>query len=208
MKLLFDLFYTFFKIGLFTFGGGYAMLPLIQDEVVRHGWLSIAELVDFVAVSESTPGPFAINISTYVGVETAGVLGALAATMGVVLPSFFVILAVARFYVRFKSSRAVSGVMYGLRAAVVGLLASALWGDASDGVLPQRRYRVARGADAGILVYFGHFCRRGYRGVEKSQPYYYYRMLRCAGHRLRPDFFAVTQVPAQRHPIGGGARKG
>lgn len=128
MKLLFDLFYTFFKIGLFTFGGGYAMLPLIQDEVVRHGWLSVTELVDFVAVSESTPGPFAINISTYVGAETAGVLGALAATMGVVLPSFFVILAVARFYVRFKSSRAVSGVMYGLRAAVVGLLASALWG--------------------------------------------------------------------------------
>lgn len=128
MMLLLELFYTFFKIGLFTFGGGYAMLPLIQEEVVAHGWLSMEELVDFVAISESTPGPFAINISTYVGAEMAGVLGALAATMGVVLPSFIIILIVAKFYVRFKSSRAVGGVMYGLRSAVVGLMACALWG--------------------------------------------------------------------------------
>ena len=126
--LLLELFYTFFKIGLFTFGGGYAMLPLIQEEVIAHGWLSMEELVDFVAISESTPGPFAINISTYVGAETAGVLGSLAATMGVVLPSFIVILIVAKFYVKFKNSRAVSGVMYGLRSAVVGLMACALWG--------------------------------------------------------------------------------
>lgn len=128
MMRLLELFYTFFKIGLFTFGGGYAMLPLIQEEVVAHGWLTMEGLVDFVAVSESTPGPFAINISTYVGAETAGVLGAFAATAGVVLPSFLVILAVARFYVRFKNSRAVSGAMYGLRPAVVGLMACALWG--------------------------------------------------------------------------------
>lgn len=123
-----ELFYTFFKIGLFTFGGGYAMLPLIQDEAIKHGWLSMEELVDFVAVSESTPGPFAINIATYVGAETAGVLGSLCATFGVVLPSFIVILIVARFYLRFRNSRTVSSVMYGLRPAVVGLLASAVWG--------------------------------------------------------------------------------
>lgn len=128
MMCLLELFCTFFKIGLFTFGGGYAMLPLIQEEVVAHGWLTVEGLVDFVAVSESTPGPFAINISTYVGAETAGVLGALAATMGVVLPSFLIILIVAKFYVKFKNSRSVSGVMYGLRSAVVGLMACALWG--------------------------------------------------------------------------------
>ncbi len=126
--LLLELFYTFFKIGLFTFGGGYAMLPLIREEVVAHGWLTMEGLVDFVAVSESTPGPFAVNIATYVGAETAGILGALAATAGVVLPSFLIILIVAKFYVKFKTSRAVSGVMYGLRPAVVGLMASALWG--------------------------------------------------------------------------------
>lgn len=126
--LLLELFYTFFKIGLFTFGGGYAMLPLIQQEVVAHGWLTMEGLVDFVAVSESTPGPFAVNIATYVGAETAGILGALAATAGVVLPSFLIILIVARFYVKFKNSPAVSGVMYGLRPTVVGLMACALWG--------------------------------------------------------------------------------
>ncbi len=120
------LFYTFFKIGLFTFGGGYAMLPLIQAEVVKNGWLSMEQLVDFVAVSESTPGPFAINIATYVGTETGGLPGALCATFGVVLPSFVIILIVAKCYLRFKNSRAVSGVLYGLRPAVVGLIAAAL----------------------------------------------------------------------------------
>ena len=123
-----ELFYTFFTIGLFTFGGGYAMLPMIQQKVVEHNWLSMEELVEFVAISESTPGPFAINIATYVGTETGGVLGAFCATMGVVLPSFIVILIVARFYLRFKNSRAVSGAMYGLRSAVVGLMAAALFG--------------------------------------------------------------------------------
>ncbi|MBO5726467.1 MAG: chromate transporter, partial [Clostridia bacterium] len=90
-----ELFLTFFCIGLFTFGGGYAMLPLIQQEVARQGWLTDAQLVDFVAVSESTPGPFAVNIATYVGMQTGGgtenilggFLGAICATLGVVLPS-------------------------------------------------------------------------------------------------------------------------
>lgn len=126
--LLLKLFYTFFKIGLFTFGGGYAMLPLIQDEVVANGWLSLEEMVDFVAVSESTPGPFAVNIATYVGAETAGVLGSVASTLGVVLPSFIVILIVARCYIRFKQSRLVSGAMYALRSTVVGLMAGAVVG--------------------------------------------------------------------------------
>ena len=123
-----ELFYTFFTIGLFTFGGGYAMLPLIQEKVIANGWLTMEEIVDFVAVSESTPGPFAVNIATYVGAETGGVLGAVCATLGVVLPSFIVILIVAKFYLRFKNSKAVSGVMYGLRSAVVGLMAAALFG--------------------------------------------------------------------------------
>ena len=123
-----ELFYTFFTIGLFTFGGGYAMLPMIQQKVIEHNWLTMEELVDFVAISESTPGPFAINIATYVGTETGGVLGALCATLGVVMPSFIVILIVAKFYLKFKNSKAVSGVMYGLRSAVVGLMAAALFG--------------------------------------------------------------------------------
>lgn len=120
-----DLFFTFFKIGLFTFGGGYAMLPLIQEEVLNHGWLTIPELIDFVAISESTPGPFAINISTYVGSEVQGILGSACATLGVVLPSFIIILIVAKCFERFKTSRVVKGCMTGLRPAVIGLIAAA-----------------------------------------------------------------------------------
>lgn len=123
-----ELFYTFFTIGLFTFGGGYAMLPLIQQRVVENGWMSIEEIVDFVAVSESTPGPFAVNIATYVGTETGGIFGAICATLGVAMPSFLVILIVAKCYLRFKESKLVSSAMFSLRATVVGLMAGALWG--------------------------------------------------------------------------------
>ena len=116
-----ELFWTFFKIGAFTFGGGYAMLPLIQAEVESHGWMASADLVNFVAVSESTPGPFAVNISTYVGTELAGIPGGIFATLGVVLPSFLIILLVARCFEAFRNSRIVSGCMAGLKPAVIGL---------------------------------------------------------------------------------------
>lgn len=124
--ILLELFWTMFKIGALTFGGGYAMLPLIQAEVERHGWMAASELVNFIAVSESTPGPFAVNISTYVGMEMAGVLGAICATLGVVLPSFIIILIVARFYEKFRASRAVKGCMAGLKPAVVGMIGTAV----------------------------------------------------------------------------------
>lgn len=123
--ILLTLFWTFLKIGAFTFGGGYAMLALIQAEVSRHGWLTAAEVVDLVAVSESTPGPFAVNAATYVGMRTGGFFGALCATLGVVLPSFIIILIVARCFDRFKSSRIVAGCMSGLKPAVIGLIAAA-----------------------------------------------------------------------------------
>ncbi|MBQ3426163.1 MAG: chromate transporter [Clostridia bacterium] len=123
--IILDLFLTFLKIGAFTFGGGYAMLPLIQEEVARHGWLTQAQLVDFVAVSESTPGPFAINIATFVGVRTGGLFGAFCSTFGVVLPSFVIILIVAKFYEKFSNSRVVKGIMSGLKPAVVGLITAA-----------------------------------------------------------------------------------
>lgn len=121
-----DLFLTFFKIGLFTFGGGYAMLPLIQEEVLAHNWMKMSELIDFVAVSESTPGPFAINIATYIGSETGGILGSASATLGVVLPSFIIILIVARCFEKFKSNKIVKGCMTGLRPAVIGLIGAAV----------------------------------------------------------------------------------
>ena len=122
----FELFITFFKIGAFTIGGGYAMLPLIQKEVLLHKWISESELLDFIAVSESTPGPFAINIATYTGNTVAGLLGAFFATLGVVLPSFIIILAVARFFEKFNQNKVVKGVLSGLKPAVVGLIATAI----------------------------------------------------------------------------------
>ncbi len=121
-----ELFLTFFKIGAFTFGGGYAMLPLIESEVLSHKWLSIDALVNFIAVSESTPGPFAINIATYIGITRAGIVGAVFSTLGVVMPSFIIILIVANCFEKFKESNFVKGIMIGLKPAVIGLIASAL----------------------------------------------------------------------------------
>lgn len=121
-----ELFLTFFKIGAFTFGGGYAMLPLVQEAVLSHGWLGLEEVVNFIAVSESTPGPFAINMATYVGNVMGGVFGAFCATLGVVLPSFIIILSVAKCFDKFKNSHSVKGIMSGLKPAVVGLIASAV----------------------------------------------------------------------------------
>ncbi|MGN0647533.1 MAG: chromate transporter [Oscillospiraceae bacterium] len=120
------LFLTFFKIGLFTFGGGYAMLPLIQEEVAANNWLSQSDLINFVAVSESTPGPFAINIATYVGNQMGGVLGGVCATLGVVMPSMIIILIVAQIYDKFKKNRIMQGCMAGLKPATIGLIGSAM----------------------------------------------------------------------------------
>ena len=119
------LFLTFLKIGAVTFGGGYAMLPLIREAVASHSWLTDEALVDFIAVSESTPGPFAVNIATFVGARVGGVFGAVCATGGVVLPSFVIILIVARVFEKFRESRAVRGCMAGLKPAVVGMIAAA-----------------------------------------------------------------------------------
>ena len=120
------LFLTFFKIGAFTFGGGYAMFPLIQEEVLKNAWLTEEMLIDFVAVSESTPGPFAVNISTYIGSELGGLLGSICATLGVVLPSFIIILIVAKFFMKFKESKVIKGIMSGLKPCVIGLIGSAI----------------------------------------------------------------------------------
>ena len=124
--ILLELFWAFFKIGAVTFGGGLAMLRIAQDVVLQNEWLQADQIIDFVALSESTPGPFAINMATYVGASQAGILGALCATLGVVLPSFIIILIVAHFYKQFQSSHTVKGIMTGLKPTAIGLIASAI----------------------------------------------------------------------------------
>ena len=123
--ILLELFGVFFMIGAFTFGGGYAMIAMVQQQVVSHGWMDAASVIDFVAVAESTPGPIAVNMATFVGAEMGGPVGAVCATLGVVLPSFLVILVIARCYQAFRRSKWVQAVMSGLKPAVVGLIASA-----------------------------------------------------------------------------------
>ena len=119
-----ELFWVFFLIGAFTFGGGYAMIAMIQQQVVSRGWMSTESLIDFVAIAESTPGPIAVNMATFVGTQMGGFFGAVCATLGVVLPSFVVILIVARCYTAFRKNKWVRSAMSGLKPAVVGLIAS------------------------------------------------------------------------------------
>lgn len=121
-----ELFLVFLKLGAFTFGGGAAMMPFLEDEVVERGWLTVEQFIDFVAISESTPGPFAVNIATYVGVIKGGFFGSVCATFGLVLPSFVIILLIAKFYNKFKSSRLVTGAMSGLKPVSIGLIAAAV----------------------------------------------------------------------------------
>ena len=120
------LFWTFLQIGAFSFGGGYGMISLIRERALALGWLSEEELLNMIAVAESTPGPIAVNMATFVGAEMGGVLGAACATLGVVLPCFVVILLVARCYKAFCASKWVKGLMRGLKPAVVGLIGSTL----------------------------------------------------------------------------------
>jgi chromate transporter len=121
------LFTTFFKIGAFTFGGGYAMIPIIEKEMCeKHKWLKGEEILDIFAISESTPGPIAINSATFVGYRVAGTIGSFFATLGVLLPSFVIILIVARIYKKFQESNVVKGCMTGLRPTVIGLIAAAV----------------------------------------------------------------------------------
>ena len=123
-----DLFLTFMKIGTFTFGGGYAMIPLIQKEVCENiKWLNEKDITDIVAISESTPGPIAINAATFVGYKTSGFLGACMATIGVVLPSFLIISLISLILTQFQSIKAVRYAFMGIRAAVLALILKALW---------------------------------------------------------------------------------
>ena len=122
MPLLLDLFLTFLKIGAVSFGGGYAMIPIIKDEVVTHGWLTDGQIMNYIAVSESTPGPIAINMATFVGASQGGFIGAMLATLGVVLPAFIIILIVASVIKGLLQFAGVKAFLGGVRYVVIGLI--------------------------------------------------------------------------------------
>jgi len=126
VKLLAEIFKTFFKIGCFTFGGGYAMIPLIEREViVNKGWVKEEDIIDIFAVSESIPGAIAINSSTFIGYKLGGRKGAVSAALGVILPSFLIITLIAAFFSRFQDYAVVKAMFMGVRSAVVGLIVMA-----------------------------------------------------------------------------------
>lgn len=120
--ILIELFITFFKIGLFTFGGGYAMLPLIQEEMIAHNWITVDQFIDIVAVSQMTPGAIAINNATFVGYKLAGISGVIVTTLGVISPSLIIIAIVATLMKKFSDHPYVEAAWKGIRPAVVGLI--------------------------------------------------------------------------------------
>ena len=120
------LFLSFLKIGTFTFGGGHAMIPLIKEEVLRYNWMSLEELINLIAISESTPGPFAINIATFIGYRMGGVLGAILTTVGVIFTAFFIILFIAKYLEKYKNNRIIKYLMEGLKPVIIGLISATI----------------------------------------------------------------------------------
>lgn len=124
MIIYLQLFFTFFKIGLFTFGGGYAMIPLVRDEAISLGWITEEAFVNFIAVAESTPGPIAINMATFIGSTNAGILGATCATLGVILPSFIIILLIASVLKKLLEVSGVKAFIKGIHPTITALILS------------------------------------------------------------------------------------
>ena len=166
---LIELFLAFLKIGAFTFGGGYAMIAMIQAEAERHGWLTQEELVDFVALSESTPGPLAVNMATFVGIKTYGIRGAIIATLGIVMPSFIIILIVAKYFEKYKKSKAVDGIMSGLKPAVAGMIGAAFISVARTVFFPAG-INLSVFSSAGFWLFLGLFAVTAVLAFKKVHP--------------------------------------
>jgi chromate transporter len=126
MTVIAQLVWSFFKIGLFSYGGGYAMVPMMQDEILSHNWIPVREFADIVAISQMTPGPIAVNAATYIGYRVAGIFGSAAATFGVTLPSLILVILVTHFLQKFKESLIINSLLSGIRPATAGLIAAAV----------------------------------------------------------------------------------
>lgn len=159
-----QLFWSFFKIGLFSFGGGYGMLPLMEQEVLSHSWLGSVEFWNFVAVAESTPGPIAINMATFIGSSQGGILGSLCATLGVITPSIIIILLIVAVFKSFLQNRVVLSALDGIKPVIVGLIFTKGLGVFVKNFLPNITEMSVKGFSLAslllsiglMLVYFGY----------------------------------------------------
>lgn len=142
------LFFEFCRVGLFSVGGGLATIPFLTDLGERTGWFTPGQLADMIAISESTPGPMGVNMATYVGFTSGGVLGGVVSTLGLIFPSIVIILIIAQFLQRFRQSKVVDGVFYGLRAASVALITAAMLQVAKIALL-----RPAQGLESAFTLY-------------------------------------------------------
>ncbi len=134
--MIWRLFITFFSIGAVSFGGGYAMIPMIRSMLVQNGYMTIEQVADMVAISQMTPGPFAVNAATFAGMQTAGALGAVSATIGVVTPSLIIAAIVSRYFLKYRQHKLVQGALGGIRPVVVGLVLSATLSMAMSAFFP------------------------------------------------------------------------
>ena len=150
-----ELFLTFFQVGSFSFGGGYGMIAMIRELTLMHGWLTEAEIINFIAVAESTPGPIAINMATFVGSSQGGILGSLCATLGVVLPSFIIILIIAAAISGLMRFAGVKAFLGGIRPCVIGLILATALTMFSAVVLGSSTIDAGMSLDVRALVIFG-----------------------------------------------------
>ncbi len=171
MLELLNLLWTFFKIGICTFGGGYAMVELVAEQVTSRGWMEMQEVIDFIAISESTPGPIAINMATYVGFRVGGFWGAVMSTLGVVLPSLIIIMIIARFYKKFIANRFVAGGMRGLRPAAIALIAAAGVSIAAEVFIPSE-FLSAELFSGELIFTFATLGLCLYLVYKKAKPHY------------------------------------
>ncbi len=148
------LFLTFLKIGAVSFGGGYGMISLVREEVLLHGWLTESEFMNFIAVSESTPGPIAVNMATFIGSSQAGLLGSLVATLGVILPSFIIILIIASLFQNLLKLAGVKWALNGVKPAVAGLITATGLTMLSASVLGTKTINNAINFDYKALIIF------------------------------------------------------
>ena len=160
--ILLELFLSFLQIGAFSFGGGYAAMPLIQAQVVtKYHWLSMAEFTDLITISQMTPGPIAVNSATFVGIKIAGIPGALIATLGCILPSCIIVTLIASLYLKYRNLSLLQGILGSLRPAVVAMIASAggsvlisgVWGSSA----PTPPAGTQRGLGGGFLFFLVFF---------------------------------------------------